>query len=719
MSQTHQYHQQFNQFLSQRQWDQAEEFWMNLANSIGDQSEFLLILLRDLADAGQPSRAAELAALLAPTLEKSGKHNEWLYALKLQAGAKSPDKSLPASLVAAYQKIYGADPRWKSILALSELDLPRSNLSKGIARADTLLALQVGSYCRHKSWGCVQVKEFDTALQRIVIAFAHNSNHPMQLVYAADSLGPVNADHVEVRKLTDLAGLKKLAAEEPIELLRDVLVSFNRSATADQIEACLSGSVVESAAWKKWWDNSRKLLKKDPHFELPAKKTLPVILRAAPVSQQDELIEAFRAANGLSQKVEVARQLLKVLTEIGSPDLIIQEFQDGVLEALRGFKMNRPVEQIEAVHILDQLRSHSKTPAEPAAPMALEIAGRIPDLAGVLGDLSAGAQKFVVAALKSSKPELLAQNLNRLPLKVLEDMADIMAGAALQVQQRIRAQTANPDLLLFVAKQISSAQPPSWIDSIPHPAIVQAMITACESTDRSAKKLRDLLGKDESLMTDLLVDADTETVRNIGRSIMSSTAFDELDRRSLMGKLVKGFPFVQELLVTKSVQEQPLIVSWKSLEKRKAELDEIIQKKIPANSKEIALARSYGDLRENFEYKAAKDNQRLLMRRRGELELLVARATPTDFADVKTDSVQIGTSVTVTNIARNAESTYHILGAWDGDPDRNIISYPAALAQVLLNKKTGDEVEWEDDGGRQRFRIERVEKVSPDILSAL
>lgn len=692
---------------------------MNLADAIGDQPEFLLILLRDLADAGQPSRAAELAALLAPAIEKSGKLNEWLYALKLQAGGKTPDKSLPATLISAYQKIYGADRRWKSILALSELDIPRANLVKGIARADTLLALQPGSYCRHKSWGFGQIKEFDTALQRIVIAFPHNPNHAMQLVYAADSLSPVNADHVEVRKLTDLAGLKKLAADKPLDLLRDVLLSNNRSATADQVEACLSGSVVEAGAWKKWWDNARKLLKKDPHFELPAKKTMPVILRAAPVSQQDEMIEAFRAANGLTQKVEVARQLLKALSEIGSPDLIIQEFQDGVLEALRGFKMNRPVEQVEAVYVLDQLRSHSKTPAEPAAPMALEVLGRVPDLAGVLADLSAGAQKFAVAALKASKPELLVQHLNRMPLKVLDEMADIMAGAALQVQQRVRAQTANPDLLLFVAKQMSSSQPPAWIDSIPHPAIVQAMLTACESTDRSAKKLRELLGKDESLMTDLLVDADTETVRNIGRAILSSTAFDELDRRSLMGKLVKGFPFVQELLVTKTVQEQPLIVSWKSLEKRKAELDEIIQKKIPANSKEIALARSYGDLRENFEYKAAKDNQRLLMRRRGELELLVARATPTDFADVKTDTVQIGTTVTVTNIAKGAGTTFHILGAWDGDPDRNIISYPAALAQALLNKKAGDEVEWEDDAGRQRFRVERIEKVSAEILSAL
>jgi transcription elongation GreA/GreB family factor len=719
MSHTQNHHQQFEQLLAQNQWDRAEEYWINLTDELEDQPELLLILLRDLAEAGQASRAAELAGLLAPTLQKAGKDHEWLFALKLQANSRSPEKNLAASLLTAYQKIYGTDPRWKAILSLCELEMPRVNLMTAIKRTDTLLALKEGMYCRHKSWGFGRIKQFDAALQKIIIAFPHNPEHSMQLVYAADSLTPVGTDHIEVRKLTDLAGLKALAEDKPLDLLRDVLLSHGRSATADQVEACLSGSVVEATAWKKWWESAKKRLKKDPHFDLPAKKTEKIVLRSAPVSQQDELLESFRNAKGLVQKVDVARQMLKTLSEIESPDLLIQEFQDGLLEALRGFKMNRPIEHLEAIYILDQLGSHAKTPAEPTTPMALDVLNRGGDLSATLDGLTAAAQKFAVAILKANRPELLTQNLNYLPAKVLDEMSDIMASAALQIEQRIRNQTAKPDLLLFVAKQLSSDQRPAWVDGIPQPAIIQAMLTACESTDKSAKKLRELIGKDESLMTDLLVDADTETIRNIGRNILTNSAFDELDRRSLMGKLVKEFPFVQELLVTKTVQEQPMIVSWKSLEKRKAELDEIIQKKIPANSKEIALARSYGDLRENFEYKAAKDNQRLLMRRRGELELLIARATPTDFSEVKTDSVQIGTSVTVTNLDSGTSITYHILGAWDGDPDRNIISYPAALAQAMLYKKPGDEVSWKDDAGAQRFRIDRVEKVSDQVLTAL
>jgi transcription elongation GreA/GreB family factor len=176
---------------------------------------------------------------------------------------------------------------------------------------------------------------------------------------------------------------------------------------------------------------------------------------------------------------------------------------------------------------------------------------------------------------------------------------------------------------------------------------------------------------------------------------------------------------VQDFLVTKTVKEAPLIVSWASLHKRRAELDELVSKRIPENSREIGVARSYGDLRENFEYKAAKDLQKVLMRRRAELEILLARAQGTDFADAKTDVVNIGTSVTVTDLATGTQTTYHILGAWDSDPARGIISYPAALAQALLNKRPGEVVEAEGETGKLCYRIDRVEKVPAEILQAL
>src|SRR5579871_704990 len=257
MTSTQQAHQQLKDLLSQNDWDGAQALWLELAEQFSDQPEFLLLLLKEVADAGQTEIAAELASLISGSLKAAGKHHEWFYTLKLQAEANPTDKQLRAELVKAFSEVYESDPRLKSILAVAELDQNRTPLPTGIARAETLLALKVGSFCQHKSWGFGRVKSFDAVLGQVVVSFTHNPSHTMRLAYAADSLTPISNDHIEVRKLTDLDGLKRLVTEEPVALLRLALVSFNRAASIDRIETALSGSVIPADQWKRWWENTR------------------------------------------------------------------------------------------------------------------------------------------------------------------------------------------------------------------------------------------------------------------------------------------------------------------------------------------------------------------------------------------------------------------------------------------------------------------------------
>jgi len=347
----------------------------------------------------------------------------------------------------------------------------------------------------------------------------------------------------------------------------------------------------------------------------------------------------------------------------------------------------------------------------------VEILSHVNDIPALLGELGAASQKRTITALKASQPERLLKSLDRLPTKVIDQMADLLATVPGPILQSIQNQTASAELLCWVCRNFAGT---SWLEPLPGAVLVQAVITAMENAPaKSAAKLYDLLLKDEPLLVDLLANAPTEAVRDIARRLLGTQAFEELDRRSLMARLVKGFPFVQEFLVMRSTKEQPLTVSWSSLRRRQAELEDLIQKRIPQNSKEIAVARSYGDLRENFEYKAAKDTQKVLMRRRAELEVMLHRAQGSDFADAKTEVVGIGTTVTVVDTATNQSHTYHILGAWDSDPERSIISYPAALAQSLFNHRTGEVLEIAGESGRVTLRIERIEKVPDGILQGL
>src|SRR3979411_567570 len=113
--------------------------------------------------------------------------------------------------------------------------------------------------------------------------------------------------------------------------------------------------------------------------------------------------------------------------------------------------------------------------------------------------------------------------------------------------------------------------------------------------------------------------------------LLLTPAVDELTKRSLLARIVKLYPELEPMITGAQPEEKavPLVVSWSSLERRRAEYEELIKRKIPENTKEIALARSYGDLSENFEFKAAKQMQAVLMRRQAELEQMIHNARGT------------------------------------------------------------------------------------------
>ena len=125
--------------------------------------------------------------------------------------------------------------------------------------------------------------------------------------------------------------------------------------------------------------------------------------------------------------------------------------------------------------------------------------------------------------------------------------------------------------------------------------------------------------------------------------------------------------------------------------------------------KEISIARSYGDLRENFEFKAAKEMQRVLGRRRAETERDLAIARGTDFANPDTSQVSIGTIVTLKEAGDGRIDVYTILGAWDGDPEKGIVSYQSALAQALIGHKVGEQVNVPTEHGDRVAQIVSIE----------
>ena len=122
------------------------------------------------------------------------------------------------------------------------------------------------------------------------------------------------------------------------------------------------------------------------------------------------------------------------------------------------------------------------------------------------------------------------------------------------------------------------------------------------------------------------------------------------------------------------------------------ELDFLVNVRVEENKKEISTARSFGDLSENSEYDAAKEEQGKIHARIAELREMIANAKIIDESQIDETKVSVGSIVVLYNVERAREFTYHIVGSYETDPVNGKISDSSPIGMALLGAKEGDEV---------------------------
>ncbi|GAB2022673.1 transcription elongation factor GreA [Pseudolactococcus yaeyamensis] len=127
-------------------------------------------------------------------------------------------------------------------------------------------------------------------------------------------------------------------------------------------------------------------------------------------------------------------------------------------------------------------------------------------------------------------------------------------------------------------------------------------------------------------------------------------------------------------------------------EELETELDNLKLVKRAEVVERIKVARSYGDLSENSEYEAAKDEQAFVEGRIATVETMIRNAEIVDNAGVKRNEVALGKTVTFVEIGEDEQETYKIVGSAEADPFNGKISNESPIAAALIGRKTGDKV---------------------------
>ena len=578
-----------------------------------------------------------------------------------------------------------------------------------------LMALVEAGYCQHKSWGFGKIKTMDGIASRLVIDFSAKNGHTLDLQFAADSLKPIPRDHVLARKHSDLKGLQQMAALHHLDVVKLVVQSFGGRATVDQIQAVLVPDVIQSD-WKKWWEAAKSELKKDGHFQVPLKKADPIVYQTEELGLAQRLSTEFKAAKGLKARVAVAGEILKSIEDIDNKQVVADAIT--VLNADVSSHVNTMQSlALEGIFMRDDLRTAIGQAVVEGELGAGAIWSQTPRLRELFDEIPAAKHRRTLESFKATVPDWapqLVQVLNTVPAKLAGECARLLLqegkGQMLKdtLARLISQHGASSELLLWFGKERGD-----YFADLLGPEVFRAMLSAMERdqfNEKKSNRLRDFILEDQKLLPELIESSDIDIIKDMTRALQLSPSFDDMDKRSLLARIVKLYPAIQSMITGDQAKQESntFHVSWASLERRKGEYDELVNKAVPANVRDIALAKSYGDLRENSEYKAAKEMQKVLQRRKHELELMLNRARGSDFANPRTDVVSPGTTVQITHLDSGKEETFAIVGAWDGDPDKNHLSYLTPLAQALVNQAVGAEVEFANEGVKQLLRVDSI-----------
>ena len=601
-----------------------------------------------------------------------------------------------------------------------------------------LESMNPGTYCIHRSWGFGVISGFDEDRGMILIDFEDDerTSHAMDPVFCLDKLELLPDESILAQHRKNTEEIDQLAKKEPAELIIKILEQgVDGCMTSREIERILNYMFGSSKA-KRWWTATKKVLVKDPRIAVPNKKNEPYVLRDEPVKPEQEILQDFFEEKRSYEKIVLAEKLFDLAAEKEDLQADLPQVLADLTVAIMEAKNLSQADRLYGIWVRNNLARDVEEDVEKLEPTSASILKECEDDLAALADLMPAKfhSRFldlVARTYPDNWKEIILNLLQNTTVKFSGECAHFLIDreeSKLLIKSLntcLDEQSLKAPVLLWMLKFRGLSKFKDLLGDMINPRLLTAVFSAIdyESLKNATSRripLAEILSDDRELLSDILSKGSEENGKDLAQALLLNPGFEDLTKRSLLARFIKKFPVIQSILdgeragsssmSTSSVTDDTLIVSKGSYDRKLADLDLITKEKIPANSQAIEAARELGDLKENAEYHMAKDDQKVLLARQAELQADLMRAKATDFTEAPSDSVGIGTIVDLKDSNSGDKIKYTILGAWDGDPENNILSYLTPLAQNILGKKVGEVVEIDIQGYEQTLVIEGVSR---------
>ncbi|MDP9121830.1 MAG: GreA/GreB family elongation factor [Acidobacteriota bacterium] len=700
--------------LGKGDFDAVENEWLAQQEADPADLDYFVGVARALVGIGEDKRARVLLDMLDEQL----RDGRWAVRLKLLRRAGElllPPEKLHSAIVSTLGKLYSDRSTFKGLSEAVGLNRATQDLPKTwekVDRLEGLLAFDVGSVVAMEGKGVGRVVEANLGLESFKVDFERHRGLMVGFKAAAKLLRALKPEHVLRRKLETP---EKLRAESPSQLLRTTLLSYDRPLTAGDVREILSGIVSESQ-WTSWWSAARK------HPQVLASGTgarQTYTWADSSGDAQDAVWKAFERAE--------PRKKMDLLRREGARDRGLRDRMAAVLTTV--------AEQVAG--------------SDPGLAFeiwfALERSGGIPE---DLMELDWGPETLLMnrdlgKLFSGIEERLLRERAYTMVRERREDWTALYREALARETDPRALEALAAGLLEGAPRELDRFLDMLLAQPHRHPAafIWLAERAAVDETKRTRNPLRLLqqiltsIGRDEfaPYRQRLLVLA--ESGSTVPRLLQHLTEEQAPQAEDAVRRAAELEPYQRDQLITalelrfQSLRrdvEIPLYAVQASITAKRQELQQILSVEIPANRKAIEEARAMGDLRENFEYKSARQRHEYLNARASALNGELSRVRPIATLGTDNSEVRIGTRIRMIagpdgsgnpgspgNSGSSGgsggpgrhERTLTILGPWESKPEAGVISYESDMGKELLGKKVGTELEL----GGESWKIVAIE----------
>lgn len=710
--------------------------WNVLVGLLSSDIEFFLHSENSVSKKFDGDQAVLLLEQLYPIYKRDCQWDNAIVILKRIFEYQPDNMWARKELITCYNEKYHAHHNLDEFLKSANINQSWRNIHEAIADFEKHVSFDEKNFVFHRTWGVGLIRSIDR--DTMLIDFSRNKEHYMSLKMAMTALEVLPKNHIWVlRSVIPQQKLKQMVKNNIAQTLRIIIQSFNNAVSMKKIRSELVPYVLTESEWTGWNIKARRILKTDGMFGTVADLPDHYEVRTQQSTSVEKMYNSFSAAKEFSTRTKTVLDFLK-LTDIEASDAdleLLREVTDYFV-TFTDFSGQELVLRVSSILTLRLLSENFPLLQLNSVVEKLRLADLIKndDVAFHIYQQIETKEMLQLFLLTISE-ELSEEIWVGVYLRIIETApTKAVVGKLVErdkISETIEAirkvytnyRTHREAFIWLVANVDQYDDLTQHFADQEKTTIAMAHLYDINAVDinnkrhlsasrKNQKQIQKYLYRTGTL--DELVSDGTEEV--IVQLIPILNELQQIEPAHTIGQkevIGKRFPHLAKRFDRQvGTQRERKVSGFFTLEasyhSKQRELRHIHAVEVPQNSKEIQKALELGDLRENAEYKSAKEHQEILNANAMRLDNEIRQAKPLKEDQFEDSKIGFGSVASLINLTDNSTVIYVLLGPWESDPSKNIISYLSPLGSKLVGHIIGEEMDFSINENRYHFRVDTI-----------